>query len=266
MRSAATCLSIFLVLTLGATGRTEDRAEPPPSEPGADRSDAESKAAEAGTARGTDPEVKELRIYIPPNRGAKKVRVGASTRGARLTLPVIHALAPDDPVGLTTQAQPVLAWYLSEEVDSRIEIEIALIDDSSVEPVLELTVEPPVAPGIQTLRLGDHGLSLEKGQVYRWFVALVPDPEQRSNDVITSGAIERVDRDPALERELASVDASEAYRVLARRGIWYDAFAAVSERIRANPQDPEPRVARAQLLEEVGLESAAALDRASLGG
>ena len=72
MRSAATCIAIVLALTLGGVGRTEDRAEPPPSASGTERKDAEKKEAETGNGQGTEKEVEKIRIYIPPSRGAKK--------------------------------------------------------------------------------------------------------------------------------------------------------------------------------------------------
>jgi hypothetical protein len=199
-------------------------------------------------------------IYIPPSRGAAKTRVGAATRGPREDYPTLDVLAPDH-VGWTFEPQPTLWWYLSGRADTRIDI--AVIDDTSTEPLLAVTVSPPLDGGMQSLRLAEHGLHLEMGRSYQWFVALVPDPDRRSNDVIASGAIERRERGDELGRELASADASRSYAVLAKHGMWYDALDALSDRIAANPADPELRAARASLLEEVGLEAAAQSDRAA---
>jgi hypothetical protein len=199
-------------------------------------------------------------IYIPPSRGAAKTRVGAATRGPREDYPKLDVLAPDH-VGWTFEEQPTLWWYLSGRADTRIDI--AVIDDTSTEPLLLVTVSPPLDGGMQSLRLAEHGLRLEPGRTYQWFVALVPDPARRSNDVIASGAIERREMDDDLGRELASADASRSYAVLAKYGMWYDALDVLSDHIAADPADPELRAARASLLEEVGLEAAAQSDRAA---
>jgi hypothetical protein len=244
---------VFALLPVAASQQTppEERAEPErPEEPREAKEEQEEEAARPAP------------VYVPPARGAAEVRVGAATRGERRDLPGLVALAPDH-VALTAEAQPTLCWFLSAETDTRIDI--ALIDDRSVEPLLEFTVRAGVEPGIHTLRLADHGIRLEKGQVYQWFVALVPDPERRSNDVIASGAIERVDLDPELARALAAAPAQDAWRAFASHGIWYDGFAALSERIRADPGNRALRSLRVGLLEEVDLRRAAAHDRDALG-
>jgi hypothetical protein len=203
-----------------------------------------------------------LPVYIPPARGTIRVRVGAATRGAREDHPALDALAPDH-VAFTTEAQPVLCWYLSAATDTRIDI--SLIDDRSSQPLLELTVPPGIEPGVQVLRLADHDVSQETGRVYQWFVALVPDPRRRSADVIASGAVERVQPGPELSRALASMAAGDDWRVYAGHGVWYDALARLSARIREDPRNRGLRSARLQLFEQVDLPQAAAHDRRALG-
>jgi hypothetical protein len=92
-------------------------------------------------------------------------------------------LAPDH-VGWTFEEQPTLWWYLSGRADARIDI--AVIDDTSTEPLLAVTVSPPLEGGMRSLHLAEHGLRLEPGRTYQWFVTLVSDPARRSNDVIAS--------------------------------------------------------------------------------
>jgi hypothetical protein len=99
------------------------------------------------------------------------------------------------------------------------------------------------------------------GVLYQWFVALIPDSTQRSEDVLSGGTIERIVRPDALRA--AQQQASEAVppRLYAEAGLWYDALAAISEHIAETPYEPALRQQRAALFEQVGLLDAAMYDR-----
>jgi hypothetical protein len=117
--------------------------------------------------------------------------------------------------GLTVEAQPVLYWYLSGETKGRIDVTI--VDEASVTPLLETTIAGPLAPGVHPIRLADHQISLQPGVNYQWFVALVPDAERRSNDVIAGGGIERVVPSDPLREKLAAAQAPSRSFVSPRR-------------------------------------------------
>ncbi len=197
--------------------------------------------------------------YKPPLRGAPASRVGGGSRGSDSgSAPRIAVLAPDH-TGYTTQEQPNLYWYLSRPVATRLEITV--INDQSVQPLLEKKLETPTQAGIQRLRLKDLGIKLKPGIEYRWFVGLVADPQQRSNDVIASGTIQRSEPSPALLEKLAKADKPGIPFVYAEEGIWYDAITSISELIVANPRDAALRQQRAALLEQAGLEEVAGFDK-----
>lgn len=197
--------------------------------------------------------------YVPPIRGAPSRRVGGSSRGAEQTLPQIAVLAPDH-VGLTTAEQPVLYWFISKP--TQVRLEITLIDDVAIKPMLELPVMAVEGPGVYALDLAKHGIRLKPGIEYQWTVALVPDNNERSGDVISSGIIRRDASPPALQAALSKAG-SDAERALAfaGAGIWYDAIDLLSRQIAANPGNPALRNQRAALAEQVGLADIAAFDR-----
>ena len=202
-----------------------------------------------------------LPVFVPPNRGAPKTRVGGATRGARPPgLASLDALVPEDG-GLTLEAQPVLYWYLSEATNGRIDLTI--VDEASVAPLLETTIEGPLTSGVHPIRLADHGVSLAPGVDYQWFVALVPDAAKRSSDVIAGGGIARMETPEALREKLARATGSARVNALAEAGIWYDALAATSREIEKSPGDAQARDARAALLEQVGLAEIARHERAA---
>lgn len=196
--------------------------------------------------------------YKPPVRGAPARRVGGSSRGTEQALPSLGLLAPDH-VGYTVSAQPVLYWYLSKSTSVRIELTV--IDDKGINPLVERTVSD-VQPGIQRLNLADLSVTLKPGEEYQWSVSLVPDPRERSNDVIAAAAVKRVDIPPSLAPQLASASREELPGLYAGEGIWYDAIAVLSELIQARPGDRKLREQRAALLDQAGLAEVAAFDRA----
>ena len=95
-------------------------------------------AAETASPAPADP------VYKPPMRGAPASRVGGGSRGPDSGgAPRIAVLAPDH-TGLTTQEQPDLYWYISKPGATRLEITV--ITDQTVQPLLEKKLAPPPKP------------------------------------------------------------------------------------------------------------------------
>ncbi len=197
-------------------------------------------------------------VYMPPRRGAPAPgrRVGGGTRGTNKSLPVVSVLAPDH-TGLTVQEQPALYWFASAVVDAPIELTV--IDEKGIQPVLETRLAPPTQPGVQRVRLADYGVRLTAGERYQWSIALVLDPEHRSKDITATGAIKRIKRSE-VESILTAVTNAEAPDRYAGAGLWYDAVMAISDLIDAAPEDLDLRSQRAGLLEQVGLSEVGAYD------
>jgi hypothetical protein len=150
-------------------------------------------------------------------------------------------MAPDH-IGRTTQAQPTIYWYLS--ASSHVRVDVTLIDDRNIVPIIELQLSPPVASGFHVLDLKAHGLVLEEGRVYEVYAALVPNPDRRSHDVIASGAIERIEP-IKISRTAEPVDH------LAGRGVWYDAFELAQRQVELHPRDTNALAIRNALIDQV---------------
>ena len=201
------------------------------------QADAEKQAAESTAVS-----------YKPPLRGAPATRVGGGTRSVGAQALTVNVLAPNE-TGFTTRDKPTVYWYVSESLNTPVELTLTTTEPlkDAVPTALELTLQPPIAKGVHALRLGDHGVTLKPGVEYQWFVAVVGNPAQRSNDVVAGGGIKRI----------APAEA-------AADGVWYDALDRLSQQISANPADARLRQQRAALLEQVGLREAAAFDRNSI--
>lgn len=149
--------------------------------------------------------------YRPPMSGAPTTRVGGGTRGLSAEMPHLEVLAPSH-TALTAQAQPVLYWYLSRgDVKTA---EVSIIQEGVATPLLERNLPAISQAGLQSIRLSDFGVSLEAGQEYRWSVAIVNDPEQRSGDIVASATI----RYQLPSTPLNSIEQE------AEAGYWYDAL------------------------------------------
>jgi hypothetical protein len=201
---------------------------------------------------------RQERLYRPPQRGAPGGRVGGGTRGPSTDIPLMWALVPDH-VGLSAEAQPQLVWYLSKMTASPLELTI--IDEAGVTPIIEKRLSSPTEPGFHIIRLADYNLKLEKGKTYQWFVSLITDPEHRSTDIIAGGMIQVGDVPVMLGEDARKANPADAARIWAQAGFWYDAMGGISTNIQNNSSDSEMHNLRASLLEEVGLDAPAQVDR-----
>ena len=218
-------------------------------------------AAEKKPAKTTSPSktTAEKPVYKPPLRGAPAGRIGGGTRGTteRESFSLL-VLAPDH-VGYTLEEQPDLYWFISRP--SAVRIELTLIDGRSPAPTKEVVLKGAQSAGIQRFSLREHGVRLAEGTDYEWSVAVVPDTESRSADILSGGALRRVAPEAALAARLPALSGTARAAALAEAGIWYDALAVLGRLADASPQDAAARRARADLLDQVGLKEAAAFER-----
>lgn len=191
-------------------------------------------------------------VYKPPLRGAPGGRVGGGTRGtgSGREVFVLSVLAPDH-TGLTMQEQPSLYWFISSVASSPVELTV--MDPRATQPVLEVRIPSPVQRGVHRIRLADHSVRLTPGVAYRWYVAMVPDPDRRSKDILAGGTIERVETPAELSAKLARASKTEVPFLYAEAGLFYDALTAISELIETTPEDAGLQKQRATLLAQVGL-------------
>jgi len=192
--------------------------------------------------------------FRPQTTGAASVRVTGGSRGTGDATITLDVLAPDD-IGTTTQEQPSLFWFQSKPADAKFEL--TLLQENKVKPLIQVKVERSSKAGIQRLKLSDHAVKLSPGVEYQWVVALVTDPDNRSTDLVASGVIKRVAPPADLKEKISQAAPASLAGLYAEAGIWYDALAAVSDQIEAQPGNKALRETRAELLRQVGLNTAA---------
>jgi hypothetical protein len=197
-------------------------------------------------------------IYNPPRRGAPGGRVGGGTRGIGDEGMSLYVLAPDH-VGLTVQEQPTLYWFISKLTQHPLEAKI--IEDLAVKPILKTQIPLLSRAGIHSIRLADYNVRLLPNREYWWFVAVVPDTDHRSKDILAGGLVKHIVPPGTLQTKLGQTVKNELFKIYAEEGLWYDAVRAISDLIEAAPNDIHLRKQRASLLEQVGLSKIAAYDR-----
>lgn len=208
------------------------------------------RVADASQGTGSTAKV----VYAPPRRGAPARRTGGGTRTTDTRMASVSVLAPES-VGLTTQAQPTLYWYLSDTVENVVVVTV--VDQEAIDPLLELKLTSPAKPGIQALDLASHGVRLEPGKDYEWEVALVDASGDRYRDIYARGAIERVQKSANLQAKLDGGSPMDKARVFAEAGIWYDAVEELSRAIDTSSDGGSFDAERRSLLSQVNLDEAA---------
>jgi hypothetical protein len=231
-------LLAFLVIPL-SKGEVEVSSSPPNS-------------AESPTA------ASEKLFYKPPAAaGNIPARVSGAARGQAVDT-VLIALVPNH-IALTTQAQPSLFWFQSKPAKGKFELTV--VEPKKPKPLLSLTAPSADKPGIHRMKLAKYKVELQPDVAYEWSVAIVPDAENRSRDVIAKGVIKRISPPGDLANRVSQMGDLERAQAYAQAGIWYDAFESVSNAIEAHPDDPSLRAQRASLLQQVGLSEAATADK-----
>jgi len=209
-------------------------------------------AATASTA--LKPHAFKPLVFHPSNDdsgGVLPIQVGGGSRGDKAADFVAITVLVPNRVALTTQAQPSLYWYQSKA--TKTPCEITVTEPKHPKPLVELTTSDSTPPGIHAIRLSKFKVNLKPNVVYEWSVAVVLDPENRSQDIVARGVIKRVDPSPDLAAKLAAAGNDDKAAIYAENSIWYDALQSISDQIENAPQDAVLRDERAFLLSQVGL-------------
>lgn len=191
-----------------------------------------------------------LPVFRPKNLGAPKVRVGGGSRGLDQSSVDLYLFAPEE-AGLTLQSQPTLYWYVSKAVD--LPVEVTITDKFSV--ILKTTLNDIKTSGVQSLSLAEQHVILRPDILYKWSVAIVNDPDQRSLDTFASAGIIATSSTEELNAKILALNNNDRIMLLAHEGLWYDAMTAVQFLIKNNSDKSFPTAMRASLLQQVGLPS-----------
>jgi len=153
------------------------------------------------------------------------------------------ALVPQNNLVTTVAEKPSLFFYLP--VTQAKTAEFVLMDNQGNElaqKMIKLTDEA----GVIEVKF-PYSAQLEMNQIYRWELAIICNPQDRTQDVFIQGKLQRQELSSALVSQLETADLLQQAQLYADAGIWHESLA-----IALKLRDTHPN-ALAGLLQSVGL-------------
>ena len=172
-----------------------------------------------------------------PDRGSASSSLSGGRRSASASAcaldegvpdPAVTLLVPQDAIGLTTAAQPTLAWYL--ESQNEVEMEFMLSHPNQAEPVYTKSMRG--TSGLIEVKLPAE-VSLEPDTRYRWTVFVTCNGGQ--NRVHARSFVERVEA-PMHTENISQMEPIEQASIYAAYGVWYDALHTLIDAYRQDKQ------------------------------
>ncbi len=200
-----------------------------------------------------------LGTFRAPNRGLPGSREGGATRGCPAYTPALTMLTPLTPegkpsnYGTTLKGHPEFLWF-TPTPNAQLEFKLNTVDDEGIDQLtIYKTSLVAQNAGIQSLSLPQEVSALAVGPMYRWSVAMICNPEDRSGDIIVEGWLQRVESSPDLSAALAQSAGLERLDVYAKAGLWYDLVGGLATLRQTSLTDPTLADQWSEVLTHVGL-------------
>jgi hypothetical protein len=194
-------------------------------------------------------------------------RIGGGTRSDRVfssDYATLMAMLPSTNLGVTTAAQPALLFAIPEMVsDNTVEF---VLRDRHDALVYETTFEVAHQGGLVKVETAALPSALNLNEDYQWYFSIVPNLEDRANDVVVHGSLRRVDSaewfaqpeiDSSLAQQIAIAPPLLKAQLYQQANLWHDAALILANLYQAEPKNPAIAAAWYQFLQAAGLESMA---------
>lgn len=202
----------------------------------------------------------------PPNRGTPGIAKGGGSRSCMGLAKVfgvpmldnLNALAPEysnknviNVWGYTTLEHPKFWFYMPYDPEKIASIELTLQNDQE-ETLQKISVPIPAKTGIIGVKLPSDKAGLAVGKLYNWYFKIYGKCAERPANV--EGWIQRTTVDPALAEALKPAAPQEKAKLLAEKGIWYDALTILAEQRLAQPNNAPVLADWKDLLKDIDME------------
>ena len=166
-------------------------------------------------------------------------------------------LLPENQIGRTVSEYPVFFFYLPE---TQAKVAEFVLQDQSGNQIYKQALTISNLSGVIGVSIppNKNVSPLQVGKHYRWSVALICDPQDRSADVLETGIVRRVELSADIRSELEKADPRQKAVIYAQTGIWQDALGTLAAARLANPNDPDLAADWKILLDSVNLGEIAA--------
>jgi hypothetical protein len=180
-------------------------------------------------------------------------RVGGGTRsGCELaSSDKLVALIPERTIGKTTKSHPKFYFYIPENTEGK-QIEFVLRDKHD-NLVYETIFASDGKSGILSIELPASKISLlAANDDYHWYLSMLCNPANRSQDIVLEGFIQRVELDGTMQQKLQQATPLERVNLYQTANIWYDAIDTLAE-LKLNSPKTTTTTEWHNLLDSVGL-------------
>jgi Domain of Unknown Function (DUF928) len=201
--------------------------------------------------------------FRPSPRGIPAIRVSGGTRDPKPPCVIgqgqlMTAISPEENLGLTTEAYPTFQWYIPQNTLSYVEFSLSEVDldRDIVVPIYKSSFRVSGDEGIASLTLPETvGIPpLEAGKTYSWSVSAFCNENGDQADMYVEGWVERTVPAASITQALNQATTPlERAQVAADHSLWFDATAALSAQLIANPNQTDARSEWQALLESVEL-------------
>jgi hypothetical protein len=185
--------------------------------------------------------------------GSRPVGTPCLSNPSATTSNALTALSPGSHVGLTQAERPIFLVYLPKTTAKKAELSLF---DEQRNGIYQVSI-PVVKAGLVSIRLPDTAPALAKDKPYYWSFALACNANDRTEDWVVGGWIERTQPSDSLKQQLATSTPLEKVSLYAKQGFWYDALTTLTQLQETQPNNPEMAASWAQLLKSVGLDEIA---------
>ena len=188
-------------------------------------------------------------------RGSLPVhRIGGGSRGNCMAHGgQLVALVPAHSVGLTTSTTPQLFFSVPETKET-LQLEL-VVHNQQDELVYETLIATQERAGIIALKLPENWSqeSLPTEENYHWYLSLICNRHNRSQDVVVSGWLKRIEIEPNIRQQLQAAAPLAQANLYQQQGIWHDALSAVLQAQKTAHQRDAARAKWTELLTALGL-------------
>lgn len=163
-------------------------------------------------------------------------REGGGTRsGCAMNHRPLTALIPQSSYAKTTKAFPTLLFYVPSSSQPRV-LDF-VVRNQNDELVYEQTLTVEQSSGLIHLTFpSSEKAKLKSNQDYHWYLSLVCNANNRSEDITVQGWIRRVDNDVNFANELNQMSPLQQVQQYQEAGIWHDALYNLAQ-LRCNDPD-----------------------------
>lgn len=168
-------------------------------------------------------------LFQPVDRGAPDNTSDGGTRGDSVLPGDLQLLVPPSAMPLTLSAQPTFFAYIPHLPAQAVKFTLYRHDAdqfTDAQLVHEVQMPMPNQAGIIRFTLPeDEQVTLEPDQLYHWYVSIVVDPQDASNNIVADSWIQRLsETDPMALGLGQSVGNGKTPADYAQAGLWYEAL------------------------------------------